>query len=93
MTDPLIDLLSYHNPLDDLEFKQQVLARIKATEQKRHFIMMLFTVIGLLLSVIYLWSVLPVGVAQNLLTPTNGLLLSSIGLFLVWLWSEELSQG
>ena len=94
MTDPILkDLLAYHQPLDDQAFNNQVIAKINAVERKRCFIMLAFTLIGLLLSVIYLWSVLPVGVLQNLLTPVNGLLLSSIGLFIVWLWTEELAGG
>lgn len=94
MTDPILkDLLAYHQPLDDQAFKSQVIAKIKANERQRRLTMLGFTLIGLLVSFIYLWSVLPVGVLHNLLTPLNGLLLSSIGLFIVWLWTEELADG
>ena len=94
MNDPLLkDLLCYHQPLNDAVFSHQLLAKIKVEERKRRWIMWVFTLLGLILSALYMWSVLPMGALTQLITPLNGLLLFSIGLFVVWLWVEELSSA
>ncbi len=93
MNDPLFeDLLAYKKPLDQVVFNQAVMQKIKTAQKKRKLIMSLFSLIGMLLTVTYLLTVLPAGIWQNLLTPVNGLLLASIGLFIIWLWTVELTS-
>ncbi len=94
MTDPILkDLLGYHEPLDEAAFNHHVMAEIRAAKKQRSLIMWIFTLLGMTVSTAYLWYTLPVGVMLNLLTPTNGLLLSGIGLFLVWLWTDALTDA
>ncbi len=94
MTEPAIkELLSYHQPVNDRAFNQQVIAKIKAADRKRRMIMMLFTLFGLIASTAYLWLALTDVTPQNLLTPVNSLLLFSVGLFIVWLWTEDLASN
>ena len=88
----LNDLLAYKKTLDEAGFNQAVMDKIKLAHKKRMLIMFLFSLIGGLLTVVYLLSVFPTGIGQNLLTPVNGLLFSSIGLFVVWLWTVEMSS-
>ncbi len=93
MKDPLLnDLLGYKNSLDETAFTLSLMDKIKAYNKRRRLIMGLFSIVGLLLSCLYLLMVLPVGFTQNIMTPTNGLLLAAIGLFLVWLWTVELAS-
>lgn len=93
MNDPLIkDLLVYTKPLDQTGFNQAVMKKINAANKKRKLIMLLSSLIGVLLTVVYLVMVLPAGVGHRLLTPVSGLLLSSIGLFVIWLWTVELTS-
>ncbi len=94
MNDPILkDLLNYHQPLNDAEFGRQLMHRIKAAERKRRMIMWFFSVVGLILSTVYLVSVSSVISLTSLMTPINGLLLFSIGLFVVWLWTDPLASG
>lgn len=92
MNDPLLkDLLNYHQPLNDVDFSRQLLAKIKRAERQRRLIMWVFTLFGLCLSTLYLWSILPLDTWLHWLTPVNGLLLFGIGIFMIWLWTEERS--
>jgi uncharacterized membrane protein YfcA len=88
----LNNLLAYEKPLDEAGFNQAVMEKIKRVNKKRMWIMALFSFIGVLLTVVYLATVLPAGIGKNLLTPFNGLLFSSIALFVVWLWTVEMSS-
>ncbi len=93
MNDPVLkDLLNYHQPLNDAEFSRQLLAKITAAERQRRLIMWFFSVVGLVLSAVYLVSVSAVFSWTSLMTPVNGLLLFSIGLFVVWLWTDTLAS-
>ncbi len=89
----LNELLAYHQRLDDPAYSQQILTKIRTAEKQRYLIMLLFTVLGISVSLFYLWSKLPVGLESDLFTPTNGLLLSCIGLFMVWLWTDMFADG
>ena len=86
-------LLAYHQNLDDSAFSMQIITKIRTAEKQRFLIMVLFTVLGITISLLYFWSKLPVGLESSLLTPTNGLLLSCIGLFMIWLWTDMLADG
>ncbi len=93
MNDPLLkDLLNYHQPLNDVDFSRHLLVKIKRAERQRRLIMWAFTLLGLCLSTLYLWSILPLGTWVYWLTPVNGLLLFGIGIFVIWLWAEEMSS-
>lgn len=90
MTDPALkDLLAYHQPLHDSEFKRQVMNRIHAANRKRRLIMTLFTLLGLLVSAVYFWSVLSATTWPLLLTPVNGMLFFCVALLIFWLWTDD----
>jgi len=93
MKDPYIDeLLAYKNPLEEAGFNRAVIEEIQQANQQRKRIVASFTFVGLCMTVVYLLAVLPADVGVQLLTPVNGLLLSSIGLFVIWLWTDALAS-
>ncbi len=90
MTDPLLkDLLSYHHSLNDAEYNRQVMARIHAANRQRRLIVTLFTLLGVLISAVYFWSVLSATIWPHLLTPVNGMLFFCLGLLIFWLWTDD----
>ncbi|TDR23300.1 hypothetical protein [Marinicella litoralis] len=88
----LAEILAYKKPLDEATFNATVMDQIKKAHQMRRMIVACFSLMGVFLTAMYLLTVMPAGLAPKLLTPTNGLLLSSIGLFVIWLWTVELSS-
>lgn len=88
----LNDLLAYHEPLDEAAFRQQLMQQLARNEARRRRIMAWFIGLGVLLSLVYVWWLLPSVVWSQLLTPINGLLLFGIGVFVIWLWTDALTS-
>ena len=93
MSDPTLnDLLSYRQPLDDQEFTTQLMQRVQAEKRRRWRIMLTFIVLGVLLTLAYLWLLIPAAVWGTLLTPVNGIMLFVTGAFVLWLWTDTLAS-
>jgi predicted nucleic acid-binding Zn ribbon protein len=93
MSDPTLnDVLSYQQPLDDQAFTQQLMRQLQAEKRRRRRIMLIFIVLGVLLTLAYLWSLLPTVVWATLLTPINGIMLFVTGAFVLWLWIDTLAS-
>ncbi|WP_223788008.1 hypothetical protein [Marinicella meishanensis] len=86
------DILAYHQPLDGAHFRQQLLQQLAVVQARRRRIMVWFCVLGVLLTLVYLWWMLPSLVWSQLFTPINGLLLFGIGVFVIWLWTDTLTS-
>ena len=93
MSDPTLnDILSYQQPLDDQAFTEQLMQRLSAERRRRGRIMLTFILLGVLLTLAYLWLLIPLTVWSQLLTPMNGIMLFVTGAFVLWLWTETLTS-
>lgn len=93
MNDPTLkDLLSYQQALDDQAFTTELMQRVKTDKRRRWRIMLTFIALGVLLTLAYLWLLIPVAVWSTLLTPINGIMLFVTGAFVLWLWTDTLAS-